>query len=141
MIADLATQRALDRYHHLGLLGVNEEEKTLATIWYFEAKVANGGFEHLFRAKEGEFASYAPEAFRHVGAEPLAVIAEKANAMFGPVGVPGTRQARGEFLDRLPKEALRIFDTLESDYAAFDLDLDDLVEAYASRVREAGHHG
>ena len=141
MIADLAMQHALDRYHDLGVLGLTEEEKTLATIWYFEARVANGGLEHFYRAQEGELAPYAPEAFRRVGAEALATIAEKANAVFGPGGIPDSRQTRGEFLDRLPVEVRWIFDTLESEYAAFDQDLDGLVETYAIHTHEAGSHG
>lgn len=133
MIADLAMQKALDRYHQAGIRGLTEEEKTLATIWYFESKVANGGFEHFFKSEEGDLASYAPAALRAVGAEDLAAIAERANAVFGPGGVPADKAARKEALKSLPAETRRVFDELEDRYAEYGTDLDGRVEAYVTR--------
>lgn len=141
MIADLATQHALDRYHAAGIPGLTEEERTLATIWCFESKVANGGFESLFRATEGELAPRAPEAFRNVGADALASIAERANAVFGPAGVPYARGARRRFLDRLSREARGVFEHLEREYGEFGVDLDERIEAYAARAQATSRHG
>ena len=141
MIADLAMQRALDRYHAAGISGLTEEEKTLATLWCFESKVANGGFENFYRATEGELAPYAPAAFRNVGAETLADIAERANAVFGPAGVPRSRDARREFLDQLASETRQLFDKLQADYEAVGVDLDERIEAYVVRAGTAPRLG
>jgi hypothetical protein len=80
MIADLAMQRALDRLGSAGFERLSDEDKTLATIWFFESRVANGGFAHFFKSAEGYLAPHAPAAFRAVGADTLADIAAEANA-------------------------------------------------------------
>lgn len=141
MIADLAMQHALDRYHAAGIPGLTEEERTLATIWCFESKVANGGFESFYRATEGELAPHAPVAFRNVGANVLAGIAERANAIFGPAGVPHARNERRQFLNKVRPETRRELEKLESEYEEFGVDLDEKIEAYAVRVQAAARHG
>lgn len=86
-------------------------------------------------------APLAPQAFRNVGAAALATLAERANAIFGPDGVPASRQARRSFLDQLSPEACRVFEQLDSDYQEFGVDLDDQVESYAVRIEAAPRHG
>lgn len=135
MIADLAMQRALDAYHRVGPAGLSPVERTLAALWCFESEVANGGFEHFYRSKHGDLAAYAPAAFGAIGAPALATIAERANAVFGPAGIPADRTARTEALAALPSAERATFDTLEEEYAASDLDLDPLIEAYVTATR------
>lgn len=130
MISDLMMQKALDRYHAVGVAGLTEQEKTLAAIWCFESKVANGGFEHFYRSAEGDLASFAPTAFQNVGAQRLAVIAERANAVFGAAGVPVDRRRRADVLERVPAARRGEFDDLERAYADYEKDLDRRVEEY-----------
>ncbi|PTY00530.1 DUF4375 domain-containing protein [Opitutus sp. ER46] len=130
MIVDLAMQKALDRYHQAGIPGLTEEEKTLAAIWCFEARVANTGFERFYRSAEGDIAALAPAAFRAVGSTTLATLAERANAVFGPEGVPADRERRTAAVRALPEEKRRIFDELEAQYAEYGNDLDERVELY-----------
>ena len=130
MIADLAMQRALDRYHRYGLASLTDEERTLATIWCFESKVANSGFERFYRSADGEVARYAPTAFRTVGAEMLARIAERANAVFGADSVPADQQLRAKIIQSMSDSARRAFDHLEASYAECAPDLDGYLETY-----------
>lgn len=134
MIADLAMQRALDRLDSAGFERLSDEDKTLATIWFFESRVANGGFAHFFKSAEGYLAPHAPAAFRAVGADTLADIAAEANAVFGPAGVPRSRTERAEILHARSDDARRIFDQLEERYFETAPDLEERLEAYlASR--------
>lgn len=133
MIADLEMQRAIDRYHRVGVAALSDEERTLATIWYFESKVSNSGFEHFFRSPEGELARFAPAAFRAIGAEALAGFAERANAVFGADGVPADQERRAQWIDAMPDHACRAFDELDDQYAERAPDLDGYIEGYLSR--------
>lgn len=139
MNADLAMQRALDRFHHVGFSGLREEEKTLAAIWCFESKVANGGFEHFFKSPEGDLAAHAPIAFQTIGARTLAEIAEQANAVFGTAGVPVDREERRAALRSLPAAARLVFDELETRYFESATDLEDRLEDYLAQA--ARHDG
>jgi hypothetical protein len=133
MIADLAMQRALDAYHRAGANHLTEQDKTLATLWYFESEVENNGFEHFYHSKAGELAAFAPAAFRAIGAPDFAAIAERANAVFGSGGIPATQAERAQALARLSASARSVFDVLEDEYTASELDIDPLIEAYVSR--------
>ncbi|ACB75783.1 DMP19 family protein [Opitutus terrae] len=133
MNADLAMQRALDRLKRLGFAGLSEEEKTLAAIWHFESKVANAGFERYFKTVDGELARHAPAAFRAVEARTQAEIAEQANAVFGPGGVPTDPRLREQALRTLSDEARRTFDALERRYFESARDLEDRLARYLER--------
>lgn len=133
MNPDLAMQRALDRLNRVGFSALTESEKTLACIWSFESKVANGGLAHFYKSSAGDFASYMPTAFRAVGALTRLEIAERANAVFGPSGVPENRTQRQEKLSALPKESLRIFDDLERRYYDATKELDERLEEYVNK--------
>jgi hypothetical protein len=137
MIADLAMQRALDRYRQAGIAGLTEEERTLATLWYFESRVANGGFEHFFKSREGELANFAPPAFRLVGATRLAKLAERANAVWGTKGVPSDRTDRQRHLAALPGAARTVFEQLDAEYQNYAIDLDAKIEAYFTARHES----
>jgi hypothetical protein len=135
MIADLAMQRALDRLDSVGFERLSEEDQILATIWFFESRVANGGFAHFFKSAEGYLAPHAPAAFRAIGAESLADIAESANAVFGPAGVPRGKKDRADYLRTHAPDAHRVFDQLEERYFESAPDLGERLEAYlASRA-------
>jgi hypothetical protein len=132
MIADLAMQRALDAYHRAGANRLSEQDRTLATLWYFESEVENNGFAHFYRSPAGELAAFAPAAFRAIGAPDFAAIAERANAVFGSAGVPAGQAERAQAVARLGPAARAVFDVLEDEYTASELDLDPLVEAYVA---------
>jgi hypothetical protein len=135
MNADLAMQRALDRLHKVGFEKLSEQDKTLACVWSFDSKVANGGLEHFFKSADGEMAYYMPKAFRAVGLKPLAEIAEQANAVFGPEGVPTNRERRTEILQQLPSDSRRVFDKLEAQYFEYPTELNEPVEQYLTRMK------
>ncbi len=132
MNADLAMQRALDRLRRVGVAGLTAEERNLAAIWSFEAGVSNGGFAHFFGSAAGDLAAAAPAAFRVIGALARAEIAEKANAVFGPGGVPADRASREQALRSLPASARNTFDRLEAQYFELSTDLEDRLEEYLS---------
>lgn len=133
MNPDLAMQRALDRLNRVGFSALSEGEKTLACIWNFESKVANGGLAHFYKSPAGDLASYMPTAFRAVGAFTRMEIAERANAVFGPDGVPEDRKQRQEMLRALPKESLHVFDDLERKFYDTTKELDERLEEYANK--------
>lgn len=130
MNPDLAMQRALDRLNHVGFAGLNEREKTLACVWLFESKVANGGLAHFYKSSAADLAAHMPAAFRAVGARNRAEIAEQANAVFGPGGVPENQETRKERLATLPAHALGVFDALERRYFDTVRELDERLEEY-----------
>jgi len=134
MNPDLAMQRALDRLHRVGFSALSEGEKTLACIWSFESKVANGGLAHFYKSSAGDLAPYMPAAFRAIGAQTRMEIAERANAVFGPSGVPEDRIRRQEMLSALPKEDLRVFDDLERKYYDTTKELDERLEEFIKRA-------
>jgi hypothetical protein len=134
MNADLAMQRALDRMHKVGFDNISEQDKTLACVWSFDSKVSNGGLKHFFKSAEGDLAYYVPKAFRAVGLIQLAEVAEQANAVFGPEGVPTERNRRIEILRDLPTDSLRIFDELEARYFSDPTELDDPLEKYLTKM-------
>lgn len=137
MIADLEIQHALDRYREAGIAGLTPAEKTLATIWHFESKVANGGFQRWYKSAEGELAAFAPHAFRAVGALKLAELAARANAAYGAGGIPADRAERQARLAALPASAQALFDQLEVEYQECEDDLDERLETYAGEHRKA----
>lgn len=130
MIADLAMQRALDHLDSVGFERLSDEDKILATVWYFESRVANGGFAHFFKSAEGYLAPHAPAAFRAIGADALADIAQEANAVFGAAGVPTRKQDRAEFLRTHAADARGVFDRLEERYFENAPDLEEQLDAF-----------
>ena len=127
-------QRALDRMHKVGFENLSERDKTLACIWSFDSKVSNGGLKHFFKSAEGVLAYYVPQAFRTLGLVQLADVAERANAVFGPAGVPTERSRRTEILRDLPADCLGVFDELEARYFNDPTELNDPVEKYLNKM-------
>ena len=70
---------ALDRYHKEGSGSLSDTDKTLVTVWTFEANVANKGFVDCFKSSDGELAQYAPDAMIQRGTLVAPHAAARAN--------------------------------------------------------------
>jgi hypothetical protein len=130
MNADLAAQRALDRLAKVGFEGLSDTERVLATVWLFDAKVANGGFAAYFSGPAGDLAFYAPRALTAIGADQMARIAARANGLFGPAGPPQGRDARRESVRGFSAAKGPEIDVLEALFYECPDDLDELLEAF-----------
>ena len=63
---------------------MSEPERVFVAVWTLEADVNNGGFDQYYVNSSGDYAWFAPQALRAVGAEKTAEIVEQANTAFGP---------------------------------------------------------
>lgn len=133
-IADLASQRALDRLSKEGFGSLSVAERDLAVIWQLEASVNNGGFLRYYEDKAGDYANYVPEALRHIGATETASIVEDANALFGYAGPARDRQVRQSEAKKLDARALARLDLLEERFAGEPDDVDELLERYVDKA-------
>ncbi len=127
-IADLAYQRALDRWAAVGFAALTELERDVAALWHVEADVTNGGFVHYYSRPGADLAFHAPEALERLGAVEKAAIVRAANAVFGPAGPPRERAARRAALAALGAPVRARFDAWEERYFRDPVDVDDLVE-------------
>lgn len=133
-IADLASQRALDRLSKEGFGSLSVAERDLAVIWQLEASVNNGGFLRYYEDKAGDYANYVPDALRHVGAAESASILEAANALFGYAGPSRERKARQVAAKALNAQALAELDVLEGRFFEDPDNVDELVERYVDKM-------
>jgi hypothetical protein len=136
MNSDLEAQRALDKLNQSGFEALTEPEKTVVTVWLFESKVANGGFQHYYTSAAGDQAYYAPAALRNIGATQLEEIASNANAVFGPEGPPLERAARKLAIGRAGDAAGAEWEALEARFFECEEDIDELLETYLDRSPE-----
>lgn len=137
-IADLAYQRALDRWAAVGFDALTELQRDVAALWHVEADVTNGGFEHYFSRPGADLAFHAPEALARLGASEKAAIVRASNALFGPGGPPREHAARRAALAALSPAARAGFDALEERYYHDPVDVDDLVERAVAGPGRAG---
>lgn len=137
MNSDLVAQHAIDRLAKAGVAGLNDFEKTAATVWLFEAGVRNEGFAGYYLSRGGDLAFNAPTALQAVRAPGLAAIATEANAIFGPEGPSSVRQARRKQIRALPPSAETTFAALERRYAECDEDVDELLEQFLDHAGAA----
>lgn len=93
MNSDVAAQKAFDRLAKVGFERLTEQERILATVWTFDAEIANRGFAKYYSRPAGDPASFAPTALTRIGAVGPAEIARKANNVLG-------RKARREIARR-----------------------------------------
>ena len=130
MNVDLAAQRAFDRLGQVGFDELTDAERTVATVWLFDAKVSNGGLAAYFSSTAGDLAFHAPRALADIGAVQTAGIAARANAVFGPEGPPREGSARRERVRGFSADAKREIETLEAMFYDGLEDLDELLEIY-----------
>ena len=133
MNTDIAAQKAFDRLAKVGFELLAEHEKVLAAVWTFEAQVTNRGLAKYFASAAGDMASYAPVAFKKIGALRKAEIAAKANEIFGAGGPPGDRTARREMVHAWDAKTRRSLDALETEFEECSEDADELLEAYINQ--------
>ena len=133
MNTDLAAQNAIDRLDKDGFDALSEIEKTLATVWLFEAGVQNSGFAEYFASRRGNLAFNAPAALRTIGANQYAEIAAEANSVFGRAGPPrdyDTRRALARVFDDATRRNL---DSADARFYACLEDCDELLEGFLAR--------
>jgi hypothetical protein len=134
--ADIAAQQAFDRMSQEGFDALTEKERTVAAVWLFEGKVANGGFRGFFSGSAGNLAFYAPAALKNIGAFKMAEIAAQANGVFGAEGPPRDRKARQKLVRAFSEETLKQFEALERVFYECPDDVDALLDAYV-KIRPA----
>jgi len=130
---DLAAQRALDRLRQVGFEALTESERILAAVWTFESQVMNQGLAHYFARAPDALVRFAPVAFRSIGAQEFADLAEAAYRIFGDAGLSGDRPARRQQVRALSAEARMALTGLENRLYASAEDPDELLEAYLNR--------
>lgn len=137
MITDLAAQEAMDKLDQSGFDALADSEKTLVTVWLFEAKVANGGFKYYYESAAGDLAFHAPDALESIGATQLAGIALEANRVFGANGPPKDREARAAMLKNQGDSMDETWQALEDRFFECEEETDPLLEAYLERTKPA----
>jgi hypothetical protein len=133
MNADLACQRALDRLNSAGFEALTEQEKTLATVWSLQAGVENAGFVHYYLSNAGDLAFHGPVAFERLGAQHMAGLIKRANALFGPEGPSRDRTTRSAQVHALDEVARQTLEGLGNSFLESDDDTDPLIDAYLAR--------
>ena len=133
MNADLACQQALDRLASVGFDALTEKEKTLATVWKLQAAVENGGFRQYFSSAAGDLAFHAPAALGQIGAQCMAELAVKANAVIGRLGPSRDRDARRRMVHHLSDQARQILAMLDEQFLNSPDDTDALLDVYVAR--------
>jgi hypothetical protein len=133
MNTDLAAQKALDRLAEAGFEKLTDSDKILASIWTFEAGVANRGFASYFSSAAGDLAFYVPTAYKTIGATGVAQIAASANEVFGAGGPPRDQKERRRIVRGFGDETRMTLTSLESQFYDSPEDLDDLLEIYLGK--------
>jgi hypothetical protein len=133
MNSDVAAQKALDRLAKDGFEKLTDTEKVLASIWTFEAEVANRGFARYFSSSAGDMAFFVPTALKTIGAISTAQIAASANEVFGAGGPPKDRKERRQFVRSFGEETKRTLTELESRLYDSQEDVDDFLELFLDR--------
>jgi Domain of unknown function (DUF4375) len=133
MNTDLAAQKALDRFAKAGFEKLSDSDKILASIWTFEAEVANRGFASYFSSSAGEMAFYVPTALKIIGATGVAQIAASANDVFGDGGPPRPQKERRRRVRAFGDETRKTLTSLESQFYDSPEDVDDLLEIYLDK--------
>lgn len=134
MNTDLEAQRVLDKLKRNGWEALSGPEKTLITVWLFDARVSNGGFEHYYSSEAGDLAFHAPAALHDIGAFQLAEIAGAANGAFGPAGPPAETQARTAMLGSMDDSTAAAWEALEARFFECPEDVDELLDGYLQRA-------
>ena len=60
-------------------LKLSNGEKAIYIIWGLESEVNNGGFDQYYFNSSGQFAEFAPDALKLVGANKFSLLVNKAN--------------------------------------------------------------
>jgi len=134
MNSDLAAQQALDRLAKAGFDGLSPADRIAASVWTFEAGVANRGFRLYFTSAAGDMAHYVPTALKTIGAVERAEIASRANAIFGVGSQPLERARRRERAGSLSEEAREELRNLEIRFYDSREDVDELLETYLNKT-------
>jgi hypothetical protein len=96
----------------MGIEGAAEPERVLATIWWLEAEVNNGGFDQYFHNSAGDMAFYAAIALSKIGAHKMASITQKALDIFGSAGPPKDRTLRMNRLEEIQNKNEELYEQL-----------------------------
>lgn len=135
MNTDVAAQKALDRLAEAGFEKLTESDKILASIWTFEAGVANRGFASYFSSSAGNMAFFVPTALKTIGAAGMAQIAASANEVLGADGPPRDQKKRRQLVRAFSNATRKTLTTLESQFYDSPEDVDDLLELFLDMKR------
>ena len=133
MDASALTDAAVARSHTVAFAELSEFEQLLVTIWGIEADVNNGGFDQYYFNSYGDQALLAPIALREIGAESMAVLVERANAVFGPAGPPAERNLRQKRLESVRGAAESLWSELDQQFWKYPDDIAFLLQKFIER--------
>lgn len=135
---DQAFERALLRFDGRQLSDLDEADQILVVIWGLEADVNNGGFGQYYYNGAGDQALLAPWALRTIGANRMAEIVARANAVFGPDGPSPNgvaRHAQLALVEPLRDGVPSPWDALDPEFFSYPDNIAALLEAW---LRERG---
>ena len=135
MNTDIAAQRAFDRLARVGFEKLTDSEKILASVWKFQAEVANGGFVCYYSSLAGDVAFFVPSALITIGSVGMAEIATKANRVFGADGPPKDRKDRRALVRAFGDEIRKTLTALESQFYDSSEDVDELLELFLNKKK------
>jgi hypothetical protein len=104
------------RWEAEGLEALTQPQKVYVVVDRLYAEVSNGGFAQYFANSTGDYAGYAVEAYRRIGATETAQIVARAVSLFGPEGPSPSRDARSYQLSRLSDDDFAVLEQLDSAY-------------------------
>lgn len=135
MTLQQAFEAACARFNGDNFGQLPESDRVLITIWGLEAEVNDGGFDQYYFNGAGAQARHAPAALRRIGAEAMATIVERANALFGVQGPPEDDVARQEALFALTTVKEGPWEDLDRLFYAYPDDISTLLEQYLGITR------
>jgi hypothetical protein len=131
---DAAFEKACAAFDGANFDRLSERDQVLVTIWGLEADVNNGGFDQFFFNGSGDLAFFAPTALKKIGADQMAEIAARANALFGPAGPSRSQDERQQQLAELTADNEDLFDALDEAFYEYPDDIRELVNAFLANA-------
>lgn len=120
-------------FSHMAEVGFDQlpkHEKTFICVWSLSGEVDNGGFEQFYFNSSGDQATAVPAELRQIGADAMADIVSRANALFGSNGPPSDLSLRRELINSLPDRIIEQFHSFDTEYYAQAAGLDTLLYNY-----------
>jgi hypothetical protein len=126
-----AFEEACSRHDGTNFVELGEVDRILLTVWGLEGEVNNGGFNQYYFNSAGDQAFFAADALRAIGALQMAEIVTRANAVFGPSGLPRDRERRQDELLRVaPDDSPDPWDQLDRAFYEYPDDIGALLSDF-----------
>lgn len=107
--------------------------RTVYLLEQFEFQIHNNGFDQFYLNPSGDVATFLPATFREIGREDIAMIVEKANALF-PDGPSRYREKRLYQLGQLPASVQPQWREIAGEFYKLDLPPGGLIQSVGMRL-------